>query len=149
MRKSMKCLFATTLVAAAAIYTTSASANDVTVISNLEQFDNQTVTISGVVARKDGSENFTLADNTGDIEVNLIAPTPNIAEGDYVTVQGVVDTSLGDELDTATVTVGSNDYNTWYKTYYDTYGDYYDLDGIDNHFREGADWNSPIYDDYR
>lgn len=147
--RSMKFFFATTLVAAAAIYATSASADYATVIGNLSQFDNETVTVSGVVTRKDGNQDFILADNTGNIEVNLIAPFPNIAEGDYVTVQGVMDTSLGDELDTATITVGSHDYDTWYKTYYDTYGEYYDLAGVGSRFHEGMNWNSPIYGGYR
>lgn len=132
---------------------TAGSAFAATEVQNIdalhEDMDDRMATVSGVVSWVEDANEFTIADKTGDIEVNLEANRPGIDEGDYVTVTGEVsDGLLDDALIDATVTVNADDYDAWEDDYYAEYEVRYDRDGLDSVFYETIDWDNDIYDDY-
>lgn len=140
-------LWSTTLTAA--LVAAPALADNVALIDNIDEYDDQQVTVSGVVSWVEDANEFTIADNTGDVEVNLLANRLDIDAGDYVTVTGRADTSLLDEaIDRASVTVLADTYDVWYAAYEDHYDIIYDLNGLDTTFYETVDWDDDRYDDY-
>lgn len=146
----MKFLNKSHLVAAAtiAVLSSSSAMAGNLLVSQLDEHPNETVQVSGIVTWVEDKNEFTLEDRTGNIEVNLVRDYEELDEGDFVTVSGVLDPTLIDEIESASIVVHADNYASWSQHYYDNYKVNYSLGGLDNDFYAGKDFDAARYDFY-
>jgi hypothetical protein len=110
--------------------------------------DEGPIQVSGIVTWVEDDDEFTLADSTGDVEVEMAeGAVKDVDIGDYVTITGNVDDNiLQDEIEDAQVAIVSPDYDTWAVSYETTYGVDYDYDNVTEDFFEVTTYDPNIYD---
>jgi len=144
----MKKLLLSTGVAAT-LFSTAAMANMVPLIKNIDKYDDEKVTVSGVVTWVDAYENeFTLSDSSGDVEINLKpGEKSKVDVGDFVSVNGWADDDLlKDSVENAEVTIVDDDYDVWLNSYTTVYGIDYDYDGFSEDFMTVTTYDADLYD---